>query len=787
MLCISGVLICLNGFAQESRIVFETKDFVITSEWVTYTFKDLHKKKVEGTKIDHYKLAQKGNGTAKQAEIKFEDAFAFNGSRKSYVVRQNGLSGMLDLEKGQVMIPCQYKSFSALNSSIISAQNKGQTLYDLEGKKLIETQFKDVAYYAPADLIYDKNATDLVLYNGKGTLVKKFPKTRMRQFHGQEMILEQNGKFGIFNTNGNEVLPFEYADAFFGENTLVLAKKSPNGIKYGMFTGSDLKTSVFPFESDYLSEITLTEANGTDMGFILYNAGTNALQILDGQKNPVTVFNRYASKKEGLAAAKKFISLEILYDYYIVATTDEDYRIYLKDGQSISSTGFSYYSLYENVFENYIFFIDDGKGHQTWALPFQYNSARAYHLPYPIYGITKLSDKAYLVDAVSGQNVFRPDREHFTVDDIGTEGETDYALLENYKTVFLSTYRGKKIAYDVVNDSLFLYHKGMQKNTFDIFFNYMSARLTPYFRDNPLKSDSTVEEIFSETSWESEGMFRYTDQYGNQVFPDSPYQFNFSKMEGYNAEGEFFLTTIEREEDVYYVLNTVLDSKLRMLKPYSLGSILNIYPFPNDTIIVSEFYGNPDSIQVYSTHWKKTVYYSQLAKLTGEEYIHPHVTPYGIMNDGSKAGLIGFKGELLVPFQYEFVTDDLQENSEKTVLDFVGTDGIHMYYFTKPHVMRKGSLFDREFMVMGSDAYFFPESERAYRIYNKNTGAPVLEQSFSDVEYMEGNRYLIVGTQGSFGIFDLKTLSLAEEIRFSTEQIHSIFEEKFSMEQLEEY
>ncbi len=763
------ILFLSRGFAQ-STVVAENDQFALVTEQETYTYKS-NGKKMQGTRFAYYRLIRKGvdySNSTKKEEAQFTYYNKHNRVEGLFEVIQNEKRGILDLKTGKMLIPAAYKSFSWLGDSIIVAKNKTETIFSLNGKKLIAAEFKDVQTDPDKKLIFDKSDKNQAFYNYKGELVASFPNTKLIQFFGNEMILQQNGKFGIYTKQGKQNLPFEYADAFFGDRYLSLAKNTASGIKYGMYTASDLKTQVFPFEYDYVRDISIYSSNEFSNGYIIFNAKQNTIQLLNEQKTELTTFNHFPDLKTAKETAKTFASLEIIHDYYVVANVDGYYRAYLLDGQSVSDEMFDQCLMYDNIFPGYVFF----QGQKTLILPWKYKSGREYLFPFGIYDVSKLTDEAYYISMDYGDNIFLPYRSQPLLNTQKEELSIDYNLLENFKIAYLTNYQDTRMAYDFCNDSvIFQQSKGAQQSE-DLLFAYISSKITPQLTIKPLEYEVT--EVKVSNQQDEVVMYSYTDQYDQQLFY-MPQRIGFNSLVVENKR--FFNASIAIDDANLWSMNMVFDDHLRVIKPFSKGEINNTYIFENDTLFISDFYGaSQDSSQIYSVHLGKTIYHKDLLRLSGLKYFYPNLTRHGIMNYEGRNGLISYSGKLLVPFRHDYSSADDAEFLPGAVLDF--TDGpYHSYFFTDPQILVIAQGYS-DYYLQNTDAYIIPKGTGKFMIYDKRTAKPVINEILTSVEYTE-SRYMLVAIEDDYGIFDLQELVLVDKIKYSYEEVNGIFTEKY--------
>jgi hypothetical protein len=760
--------------------VFESDKYLIREIKTAYWKKD-GKETAIAYKFLTYDLVAK-NGSSKQ--IKF-DYITMKSDLPNglYYISQKDKDGLISINSGVLVVPCLYERVEKLTDSLYLGSKNGKFLYDLNGKLVVPKPFKYPVLQKEHKFIYDSDAKELVLYNLNGTLRYNFH-AKLIGKAADYFILEKNGKQGIVDFNGKELLPFVYQSVDVGDNKgyIIIGNKTDEGTKYGMYTDYTLKNEIFPLKYDYLNEIALFDEDARENTDVLCfkNKSDHVLKVLDSTKKEILQFKEVLNDLE---------SITKIADYYLLFNEYGEFEIYTKGAGPVQNS--SYYTEFFRLtstkgLEDYIQFNSDNT-RRSALLPEKYGTKRNYlfNAEYPAF--TYHSKNCYsIIDEIRGSGFFLPKRSNpfIYIQKQPFEAWALDDLVKSMNVVIQVSEEAGLLMYDLHTDSLV--HLPASK-TYGIngltAMNYICNKVNPYLQKNFKVAHETIELSHDK---ENSFMYNWIDASTNQKLFSVPFAvaFNYNSLsvndhQNKNITNHNFKVWSMGFEDPsrdnrMYTISALFTDNWKLIKPMGHGQISRIMVLPNDTIVGIEFsaYGDIDSMQVYSVARKKTMYYSQLKKLVGKTFFYPQFNGFGITNGEGTTGLISYDGKLLVPFNFEEYSAD----KDFTMLTFFG--GKSLYYFPKFNVSINGEMSDEGFLFTGSDCFALPDKHEQYGIYDIKTGKQLLPHVSGYPDYAVNNRYIWVGHEDKYGVFDLQDQKLVEEIKYTSDDMNRIYEEK---------
>ena len=780
----SKVYLCLvilfsspfNFFGQESVVVFETQNFSINRINVQVANKSKEQNPVKDLKFSHFELMAKNN-TVKLNEdpskTKYAQILKLAGNLELFKVYIDGKIGILDLNVGKVIIDIRYKSIDILADNFFILRDKAQIVCKLDGSKLINYEFKDVKL--TCDLLYDNGSKNLILFDLTGKKIAEFASTKIVSCNENELILNQKEKFGIINREGKIMLPFEYDDAFFGDQYLSLGKKTAGRLKYRLYSNGDLQNPIFNEEFDFIKDISINASDSSGRGFVTWNAEQNEVAILKENKKVFKTFKTFKESKESLKFATNLARIDLYYDFVLTVNQDELFQVYCNNGDKLSDQTFDYFTNLDDTFPGYVFFISVYK--ETFATPQKIGNGINYKFPFEVFSLTKLSEKAYLMACDYGDNIFRPSNKDYILLKDKREMYFDWMLAENMQIGYFTQFNGNNTAYDILKDSLFLSPKNTSNQSNQTLLSYISAISLPYLKMFQQNVNQPILELNENVVLDQELKYvQYTDENSQIILDKIPFKFNFAKLNTLDG-GVFFVSSIEAVNDPYFTFSAVLDSKLKLISSYKAGFIQQIVLLKNDTIV--QFYGESDTASIYSTRHKKTIYFKDLQLIAGTKNFYPKLTSFGIMNEfGKNNGLVDYSGKVLVPFNYELYENEGFDVNPHPVLDLVDNKGIHHYYFVETQKMVLGCKTFSDNYIPGEYICLQTKANQ-YQIFNRRTSNLVFEETFNEIIFNPDTELGIVISGNLYGLFDFKRGVWAEDLKYGEEEFYKIFNEKY--------
>ncbi len=143
-------------------------------------------------------------------------------------IKENGLYGIYDLARDKILIPTLYNSIHTFGEGFYS----DNSIFNKAGNVIYSNPNTEILRRGGKDIIILKNENSLqAIYNlKKQKIVTQFLYQKFSNYNEGSIGAERNGKYGVLDADGNEILPFvyEYADGFYDGMSIFME----NG-KYG--------------------------------------------------------------------------------------------------------------------------------------------------------------------------------------------------------------------------------------------------------------------------------------------------------------------------------------------------------------------------------------------------------------------------------------------------------------------------------------------------------------------------------------------------------------------------
>lgn len=707
-------------------------------------------------------------------------------------VEQNGKSGVLNIEDGFFVVPVKYKYVKKLTDSVYVGEKSTnqEEVYAWNGQQIILETMGMVRYDQKNHIIYDALAKKLVTYKTDGTILVKYNAAIVTKADDY-FILEKDKKQGIVDLTGKELLPFIYYDILIGNNKgyLILGKQMPDKtIRYGMYTDYTLKNEIFPMTYDMLGETTLSDRDKETTSDVFYysNNRTSDVYVLDENKKEIFTVK---------VIADDVLSFDKAGDNYIVRYTDDRMEIFTNGHETLP--GSVYYTEYDKMtymkgLENYLLFNSE-YGQRTALVPLKYDPKKTYYFKSEYPAFTYYSNKCYTIfDEENGMGFFLPGRSSYLVYRKGESyddgPQADFLRYANL--VLLNTENVDNLLYDLDNDSLV--HIPASK-TFAVktstALDYLCNKVNPYlkkyfskgYKGNTLASQKT-----------DNNHYRWNIvPYDEELFT-VPFDFPETKSYAlYNKTGQPLTSSPFKvwdltwndmsSRDISVSVSAVFTDSWKLLKPMGKGHVRAISILPTDTVIAIEFTpdGDPDSIQVFSCAKQKTLYFSQIYKLSQVAYFYPVLRTYGFTNAEGKTGIIDYDGNLVVPFKY----DELIESPDGRLVSFY--NGKFLHYFPESKITIKGSSFEGWQVVDKTNCFLSYDDKEKTGIYDIKTGKCILPHSSEFPDLAAKSRYIKVGWGQQWGVFDLTEQKLVVPMTVDPDDLEKTYREKYANVKLE--
>ncbi len=167
----------------------------------------------------------------------------------SFIIKKDNKQGIVDA-KGKIIIEPTYKEIKSIGDNyqngyiVINEKNKYGVI-DFTGNQVLENKYDDISQ------VYGNNMY-IIQENGKYKLIKKSGETVLKDFDSiksiddERIIIKEDGKYGIKNISGKEVVPAKYQDLEYTFSNYYIAKKDG---KYGIIDTDGKEMLKFNYEN----------------------------------------------------------------------------------------------------------------------------------------------------------------------------------------------------------------------------------------------------------------------------------------------------------------------------------------------------------------------------------------------------------------------------------------------------------------------------------------------------------------------------------------------------------
>lgn len=205
----------------------------------------------------------------------YDEITALNGVKSNLIVKKAGNVGLVN-EKGQTIIPTQYKEILTLkegykNEYIIINENNQYGLISTTGNILIEPKYEDVKYLNSSNLFSVKEAGIWKLINTEdNSIVIDSGYEDIVEAKSENIIVKNNGKYGIINKNKEEKITPQYEELKYAFSIYYIAKKDG---KYGVINLENQTVVEFEYiNMVYIENGGFIQADKTDTQTVVFDS-----------------------------------------------------------------------------------------------------------------------------------------------------------------------------------------------------------------------------------------------------------------------------------------------------------------------------------------------------------------------------------------------------------------------------------------------------------------------------------------------------------------------------------
>ena len=145
----------------------------------------------------------------------FTDTDASSVGKLLAVYDETGLSGVLRVADGKLILPIAYQALSVCEDSIIALDERSAlfTVLDFDGRELLPPTYPDLRCPVQGLAIFTDEQGLQGVMNRKGEVVVAPHYSGIEDFQGAMAAVEKDGRFGLINSQGEEVVAPQYASA----------------------------------------------------------------------------------------------------------------------------------------------------------------------------------------------------------------------------------------------------------------------------------------------------------------------------------------------------------------------------------------------------------------------------------------------------------------------------------------------------------------------------------------------------------------------------------------------
>jgi len=185
----------------------------------------------------------------KLLECIYDDLYSLKGTSNSLVIKKDNLLGVVD-NKGNVIIEPAYANIIAVSedytSGYIVVNSEGKYgLIDFNKTVILDTKYQEIKNIVANNMyVVKENDVFKLIDKSANVLVEKID-GEVKEINGENIVIVKDGKYGIINKAGAEVLNAQYDELKNAYDDYYIAKKDN---KYGIIKTSGEETLSFSYE-----------------------------------------------------------------------------------------------------------------------------------------------------------------------------------------------------------------------------------------------------------------------------------------------------------------------------------------------------------------------------------------------------------------------------------------------------------------------------------------------------------------------------------------------------------
>lgn len=168
----------------------------------------------------------------------YNNIYALSGVSKNIVVEKDNLKGIVNSHLGKLVIECNYNDITTLskdisdNGYIVNKDGKFG-VFSGTGKEILGCNYQEIRNVTGNDMYVVKDESGLKIIDNSLNIVKDSGFDDVSEINGEFITIVLDGKKGVINKEGVELIPVQYEDLKFACDNYFIAK-NPENEKYGI-------------------------------------------------------------------------------------------------------------------------------------------------------------------------------------------------------------------------------------------------------------------------------------------------------------------------------------------------------------------------------------------------------------------------------------------------------------------------------------------------------------------------------------------------------------------------
>ncbi len=178
----------------------------------------------------------------------YESIDSIKGIENTLIIKKDGKVGISD-NNGNIIVKVEYKDIKGIGDNyqngyiVINDENKYGVI-DFTGNQILENKYEDISQvYGSGMYIVKEKEYKLIDKSGK-EILNNFDS--IKSINGENVIVSVDGKFGVKNTQNEELISIDYQDLTYAFSDYYIAKKDG---KYGLINTNGEEALKFEYNN----------------------------------------------------------------------------------------------------------------------------------------------------------------------------------------------------------------------------------------------------------------------------------------------------------------------------------------------------------------------------------------------------------------------------------------------------------------------------------------------------------------------------------------------------------